>query len=245
MKKRVLVTVLTYPCPSEKYIETVCTAGITEDGEWIRIYPIKLRLLHERLRKFSWYDFDVEKRSSNKDFRKESFHCIGNPDCEQKDRIEPTEKGWKDRKSICVDKVGYYSNLKQLIDDSKTEKRGFISLATFKPTKIIDFYWEKKKDLDLLDRKKEEILKKYHDQSDLFAEGDIPEYWKMAKSIPFNFKYKFEDDEGNVASLSIEDWEVCMLYLKCIKTDDEETALQKVKHRLLLCLGLSVQYDFV
>lgn len=45
MIKRVLVTVLTYPTPSDKYIETVCTAGITEDYQWIRIYPLRLRLL--------------------------------------------------------------------------------------------------------------------------------------------------------------------------------------------------------
>ena len=232
MKKRVLVTVLTYPCPSEKYVETVCTAGITEEGDWIRIYPLKLRLLQNSLSKFNWYDFDIEKRPPNKDFRKESFHILGDPDCNSIDWIKPTRKGWQERKSICVDKVGCYSNINHLIDDSNIKKKDFISLATFKPTRVIDFYWEKKKDLDQLDRKKEEILKKFHDQSDLFAEGDIPEYWKMAKSIPYNFKYRFEDDEGNIANLSVEDWEVCMLYLNCIKTgDDEETALQKVKHR--------------
>lgn len=32
MPVKVLVTVLTYPCPSLKYVETVCTAGVTEDG---------------------------------------------------------------------------------------------------------------------------------------------------------------------------------------------------------------------
>ncbi len=43
--KRILVTVKTYPTPAAKYTETVCTAGITEDGEWIRIYPIRYRML--------------------------------------------------------------------------------------------------------------------------------------------------------------------------------------------------------
>jgi len=32
-KQRILVTVKTYPTLSRKYGETVCTAGIREDGE--------------------------------------------------------------------------------------------------------------------------------------------------------------------------------------------------------------------
>jgi hypothetical protein len=38
-RKRVFITVKTYPPLSEKYDELVCTAGISEDGSWIRLYP--------------------------------------------------------------------------------------------------------------------------------------------------------------------------------------------------------------
>ena len=34
---KVFITVKTYPVPSDKYIETVCTAGITENHKWVRI----------------------------------------------------------------------------------------------------------------------------------------------------------------------------------------------------------------
>jgi len=34
-RKRVYITVKTYPTLSEKYDELVCTAGISEDGSWI------------------------------------------------------------------------------------------------------------------------------------------------------------------------------------------------------------------
>lgn len=40
VRQKVLMTVLTYPHPSEKYNELICTAGITQDGRWIRLYPI-------------------------------------------------------------------------------------------------------------------------------------------------------------------------------------------------------------
>ena len=34
---RVLIMVKTYPIPSDKYDELVCTAGVTESGEFIRL----------------------------------------------------------------------------------------------------------------------------------------------------------------------------------------------------------------
>ena len=36
-KKRILISVTTYPLPSRSYDELVCTAGFLEDGTWIRI----------------------------------------------------------------------------------------------------------------------------------------------------------------------------------------------------------------
>jgi hypothetical protein len=42
MRKKVLITVTTIPLPSRSYDELVCTAGVLEDGTWIRIYPMPL-----------------------------------------------------------------------------------------------------------------------------------------------------------------------------------------------------------
>jgi hypothetical protein len=41
MKKRILIVAKTYPCPSTKYGELVCTAGIDETGKWHRLYPVQ------------------------------------------------------------------------------------------------------------------------------------------------------------------------------------------------------------
>ena len=40
---RVLITVMTYPHPSRSRNELVCTAGITDAGDWVRLYPIDYR----------------------------------------------------------------------------------------------------------------------------------------------------------------------------------------------------------
>ncbi len=45
-KRRVLITVKTYPQPRMKYEETVCVAGIDMDSlQWVRLYPVQFRAL--------------------------------------------------------------------------------------------------------------------------------------------------------------------------------------------------------
>ncbi len=72
--ERVLITVKTYPTLSRKYGETVCTAGVREDGTWMRIYPVPFRRLDEaeQYRKFDWIETDFVKSKS--DPRPETYH---------------------------------------------------------------------------------------------------------------------------------------------------------------------------
>lgn len=74
MKMKVFIVVKTYPALSSKYDEIVCTAGINENGDWIRIYPIPFRkLLYEkRYKKYQWIEFEVEKNLS--DFRRRGYY---------------------------------------------------------------------------------------------------------------------------------------------------------------------------
>ncbi len=70
---KVLITVKTYPLPSNKYEELVCTAGVLEDGRWIRIYPIPFRSLplNKKFEKYEWIQLDLIRNTS--DFRSESY----------------------------------------------------------------------------------------------------------------------------------------------------------------------------
>lgn len=76
-----LLSVVTYPLPSRSYDELVCTAGILEDGSWIRIYPVPLSFL-QGLRKdgitesykYTWFEIELIKRVD--DFRPESFSPV-------------------------------------------------------------------------------------------------------------------------------------------------------------------------
>jgi hypothetical protein len=61
------------PEPSRKHIETVCTGGITEKGEVLRLYPIPLRYLEagSKYKLWTWAKFSIQKNPSDK--RKESY----------------------------------------------------------------------------------------------------------------------------------------------------------------------------
>ena len=108
MPVEVLVTVLTYPCPSLKYVETVCTAGVTEDGRWVRMYPLRLRMSDNDIHKWHWYEFDLEQRPADKDVRMESYYCLHIP--HQSSGFIGTEDKWRERRRYCVNAVTVFTS---------------------------------------------------------------------------------------------------------------------------------------
>ena len=53
---RVFIIAKTYPELSSKYGETVCTAGVDEAGNPLRLYPIPFRYLSgpQRFKRYQW-----------------------------------------------------------------------------------------------------------------------------------------------------------------------------------------------
>jgi hypothetical protein len=95
--KRVLITVRTYPTPARKGVEVSCTGGVTDRGEWIRLFPVPYRLMEadKRFKKSQWIDVEVTKAS---DSRPESF--TPNLDSIQiVGRVGP-ENNWEARKNL-------------------------------------------------------------------------------------------------------------------------------------------------
>ena len=88
---KVLITVMTYPHPSTnaEHMELVCVAGITEDKQWVRLYPINYRYRpqHQQFHKYQWIEVDLALRGDGNDKRKESrkphldsIKICGNPE---------------------------------------------------------------------------------------------------------------------------------------------------------------------
>ena len=223
---RVLITVKTYPTLSAKYDELVCTAGFREDGTWIRIYPVPFRKMSydQQYKKYDWIEVDLVK--NERDFRPESyrprtfeaeFKIIGH--------IETTYN-WADRKEKCLRKIHY--SLSELISEAKNKKVR-TSLAVFKPTKILDFYavpvereWNKEK----LDR-----IVARRNQLNFFE--DLKADFQVVKKLPFEFKFRFVDNQGKESNLMIEDWEIGQLYWNCLARHegDEKKAVDDVRKK--------------
>lgn len=222
-----LITVTTYPLPSRSYDELVCTAGILENGDWIRIYPIPLSFLFDlknsnRLEqvKYRWIELDLVRRTD--DFRPES-HSPKHYDFRDivvHDSID-TKDNWSRRKSLCCQKV--YTDLAQLIEESKDPTN--VSLATFKPAKI------KRLVIENDSREWKDEWKELRKNGDLFSNGADPE--TMIRKLPYKFSYEFEDVKGKRSTLMIEDWEIGALYWNCLAraNGNDAEALQKVRQK--------------
>lgn len=224
-RQKVLITVTTYPLPSRSYDELVCTAGILENGDWIRIYPVPLSFLIDlkgsgRVKnvKYTWIEIDLNKRTD--DFRPES-HSPVNYDF--KDLVigesMGTEGNWMNRKKLCLQNT--YTNKKKLLEDSKEPKN--ISLVSFKPFEI------KGLEIEEDERDWKDEWKELRKQGDLFE--SVKSVETLIPKLPYKFYYRFSDDTGNESKLMIEDWEIGALYWNCLRNADgnESTALDKVR----------------
>lgn len=227
-RTKVLITVATYPLPSRSYDELVCIAGILETGEWIRIYPVPLKFLTGLRKdgriesfKYNWIEIDLNKRTD--DFRPESHSPINYDfkDIELFGKVD-TKNNWAKRKKYCTAKV--YKNRSQLIEESKEPTN--VSLATFKPTKILEFVIKAEEKREWKDEWVE--LRK---QGDLFEQDRNPEI--TIRKLPYKFYYRFIDDAGRESCLMIEDWEIGALYWNCLESakGNEEEALKSVRDK--------------
>lgn len=226
-RRKILLTVTTYPLPSRSYDELVCTAGLLENGEWIRIYPVPLSfLLGQRQSgkmqsfKYTWMELDLNQRTD--DFRPESFSPKNYDfkDLKLFDRID-TKDNWALRKELCLKNV--FTNLNKLIELSKAPTNK--SLATFKPTSI--------ERLEIVEDDPEwkNEWKELRKQGDLFSQDKAPEI--LIPKLPFKFYYHFKDDSGKSSRLMIEDWEIGQLYWNCLRAAEgnKAEALEKVRQR--------------
>ncbi|MBD3374769.1 hypothetical protein GF406_07040 [candidate division KSB1 bacterium] len=221
MRKRILITVKTYPSISRKYEELVCTAGFDDNGNWIRIYPVPFRRLpyDKQYKKYHWIEIDLIKNT--RDFRPESFRPrdIDSPDLIKFGDRVGTENNWAKRKEIVLQNV--YDDMSRLISEAKSKGT---SLAVYKPATIIDFV------IDSTDREWTEKQRSALEQKSLFSSS---EKLKIVKKLPYKFSYVFSDNSGKKRKLMNEDWEVGALYWNCLARHkgDEKAACADVRKK--------------
>lgn len=249
-RERVLITVKTYPTLSRKYGETVCTAGVRQDGTWIRLYPVPFRRLDEaeQYRKFDWLECRLNRNPS--DPRPETFRPVDQGELKPVAHLD-TADNWRERRQLLLKTARVYDRLDDLIAGAKANR---VSLAVFKPARVLDFFWEEDdRDWDL-DRVRQ--MREATKQNDLFADNTWRETFRVINKLPYSFSYKFEDATGRQSELQVLDWEAGALYWNCLWAvdGDEQLALAKVRQKyfdeflqtdLHFFLGTTQQFHFV
>ncbi len=214
VKLKLLVLVKTKPIPSKKYVEIVCTAGIREDGTWVRIFPIKFRQLPKecQFRKYQW--IECYGYRPNNDSRPESFHinmerglkCVGAP--------LDTKKKWELRRSAILNKTRpkVYESLRELISDGVANK---VTLAVFHPAtkRLVCENPKKPEDPERIAAAMAAVM-----APDLFEDNGWREDFKLCERVPFDFKYEVTDCEGKKAKFTILDWELGALFYHAVHT---------------------------
>jgi hypothetical protein len=104
----ILITVKTYPTPSQHHVETVCVAGVRIDRgypEWVRLYPIPFRSLgeQEQFKKYQLIRANITPRGGS-DVRPESYR----PDLQSIERLETidTRRNWAARRELIEPLIG-------------------------------------------------------------------------------------------------------------------------------------------
>jgi hypothetical protein len=217
---KVLITVMTYPLPSRGYQELICTAGVTHDGNWIRLYPIdyRYRPKNQQFHKYQWIEVGLAPGGSGNDNRKESrrpdldsIKLLGEP--------LPTTNGWQERRKY-IDPLPLHTvnQLRELYEQDRT------SLGVVRPKRVIDV------NIENIDTEWKPEWQAILNQMKLF--GPQP---KPLTKIPYKFSYIFAcEDSSRPHHAMIEDWELGVLYLRELdRLGSPKKAAESVRHKYL------------
>lgn len=215
-QRQVLVTVRTYPTPAAKGVEVSCTAGVTAEGTWIRLFPIPYRRLpdKQRFRKYDWLDVRVTKSS---DYRPESYK-VDIDSIRVVSHMEP-DQSWQARKEILAPLQSHCLCCLA----AERDKHGSPTLGFFKPKKIRRLVIEPE-DEDWTPQERTKLR-----QLTLFDNQPVVELQK----IPFRFQYHFDCDEESCRShtLSCTDWEMSESYRQWVRKYGREMWQEKFRQK--------------
>jgi hypothetical protein len=202
-KKKALIVVRTYPTPAKTGVEVSCTAAITDDGKWLRIFPVPYRRLeqHQRFKKYETIEAMMTKAS---DPRPES-HKIDYNSITIVSPALSTSGDWGARKKII------YPLRKPSLCAIKRERdeNGQPTLGIFRPRVIKRLII--KPASPTWTQSQQDLLRQGH----LFETGPATELEK----IPFDFRYEFECDDNscNGHTMICTDWEIGQSWRKWSK----------------------------
>jgi hypothetical protein len=178
--ERILITVRTYPAISTKYIETVCTGGITDAGEWRRLYPVPLRYL-EGDQQYRTFDVVSVQVDPGKDGRPET-RIPRLPSL----RVMSHLDDWTSRCQWINPTI--HPSMKAMIAAEK-------SLAPVAVRRVMEFIANPTSG-EWTPQQKAKLM-----QDQLFEDR------KELEKIPFDFRFRWEDEDGEEHDSHVLAWE--------------------------------------
>ena len=179
-RERILITVRTYPVISLQYIETVCTGGITDGGEWRRLYPVPLRYIDEE-RQYKTFDVVDVEVTPGKDTRPESRVPVV-----ATLRIISSLKSWTQRRNW-VERTTFAS-LDEMVSAGK-------SLAPVQVREVLEFIAEP-------------TAPQWNQaQLEKIKQGNLFDDRQPLEKIPFDFRFRWMDGSGKEYNSHVMAWE--------------------------------------
>jgi len=240
---RVFIIAKTYPELSSKYGETVCTAGVDEAGNPLRLYPIPFRYLSgpQRFQRYQWIEASLAK--SRHDSRPES-HTLNAESITLGEKVDATPDEWGRRADIVLKSPSWqFSSMRTLLDAQRQSGR---SLAFIRPTSYMGVSIRNRAadDAETFQDKLEELKKRNvaaRMQLDLF-ERTVPPAMKnlqyVGERICIDWRCSDEDCTGH--SMQVLDWEICELARKSgldAAKAKAEALLDSNRYKTALMLG--------
>ena len=207
-KKKILIVVKAYPERSQRHGSVVCMAGLTDDYDWIRIYPVEFNYYIKKLKfkKFTWIEASVQKASEYL-MRKESYKVkrgsIRIIDTHLADLSGKSQnskrKIWAERRIIIDKKLA--GSIKDL--DNRPSKP-LPSLGVIKPKNFTLMFRKPIKDIII---EREKMVQKTIDGTKLY----IPD--KIEHCISYRFRCNDSNCSCNLSKrkyhdMQCEDWEL-------------------------------------
>lgn len=210
---KILILCKTYPSPSGRHTETSCVAGMDENGNLIRLFPVPFRLIakDQQFKKWQWVEAKIEKAS--KDHRPES-HVI-KVDTINSGRDVPTKGEWAERR-VFLDRTKLFTNFDE-IEARRLDNDA--SLGLLKPSRVVGLDITPVSNPNWTDQELAKLEQEQR-QAGLFEEDEKPSIRTLRK-LPYDFYYRYEcDTHQGVKTFKhkIVDWEAGALYLRCTKT---------------------------
>jgi len=190
-KDKCLILIKANPHLSSKYFETVCCAGIGQDGNWRRQYPISFRILEDaqKFKRWSWIEYEFIKPSD--DDRKESQKVQDNS------IVITGQAKIKDRAK----------SLQSFIFPSfaKPEENSN-SLTLIRPQSSEFFF--KRRDPEELAKTAQKHAERANQMS-LFSNDAKP-----LPQCPYSFHFRWIDENGKVWNSTCDDWETSATFFQ-------------------------------